>query len=132
MAKTGTEEWAEINKNLYLGCENDCKYCYARSNALRFKRIKDKNHWQFMQLSMKAFQEKPKLYKGKRIMFPTTHDIFPTKILQTVDYLKRWLEVGNEILIVSKPHPECITKLCNELQQYKDQDCLPLHHWKHG
>ncbi len=38
MAITGTEEWAESNINIADGCQHDCKYCYAKEMAIRFKR----------------------------------------------------------------------------------------------
>jgi len=120
MTKTGTKEWAEVNKNFLKGCEHGCKYCYAYNMAKRFKRVKDSEDWKKPELLNTKFKEKPVKCKG-RIMFPTTHDILPEFIEQTVVYLRRWLEVGNDILIVSKPHFDCIKRLCNELEEFKDQ-----------
>jgi len=37
--RTGTREWSQHSANLFLGCEHDCRYCYARCSALRFGRI---------------------------------------------------------------------------------------------
>ena len=54
-------------------------------------------------------------------MFPTSHDISPLNINECVEVLKGMLEVGNDVLIVSKPHRECIEVLCEELEQYKSQ-----------
>ena len=33
----------------------------------------------------------------------------------------KWLKVGNHILIVTKPHLECIKRICDEFNEYKDQ-----------
>lgn len=121
MAKTGTKEWAEINKNFLIGCEHACCYCYARAMAERFKRVKNIDEWMKPTIHQEKFNEKPKNYNGKRIMFPTTHDILPEFIDETIEYLERWLKSGNEILIVSKPHFGCIKRICDELIQYKDQ-----------
>ena len=54
-------------------------------------------------------------------MLPTTHDLLPEFIPETIDYLQRWLTVGNQILIVSKPHFCVIKEICDKLPQYKDQ-----------
>lgn len=76
--------------------------------------------WEKMELNNFKFDEKPKKIKG-RIMFPTQHDILPEFIDYTIRYLGKWLKEGNEILITSKPHFECIEKICEELDEYKDQ-----------
>lgn len=34
----GTKEWADSNVNCYLGCSNNCRYCYAKKMAIRFNR----------------------------------------------------------------------------------------------
>ena len=36
---SGTKEWSVSSVNCITGCEHNCRYCYARANALRFKRI---------------------------------------------------------------------------------------------
>ena len=118
--KTGTKEWAEVNKNICFGCEHDCQYCYARANALRFRRLINRKDWEKVRLNEKELSKKPRKEKG-RIMFPTTHDILPKHIDVTIKYLRGLLEVGNEILIVSKPHLECIKKICDELKEFKSQ-----------
>jgi hypothetical protein len=121
VSKFGTREWAEVNKNLYVGCEHNCRYCYARYNALiRFKKIRSAEEWKIPRLIEKALNEKPRLYKG-RIMYPTQHDILPDQIDVHVNYLRKWLEMGNSILIVSKPHYKCIERICDELEQYRSQ-----------
>jgi len=40
---------------------------------------------------------------------------------QNISYLRRWLSVGNEILIVSKPELKCIKRICDEFGKYKDK-----------
>lgn len=120
--KFGTREWAEINKNIFLGCAHNCRYCYARYNALhRYKQISDSSKWERPVLVETKFNEKPRTYKDKRIMYPTQHDILPEEIQLNLDYIKKWLIAGNQMLIVSKPHFECIKKICDELAEYKSQ-----------
>jgi len=117
--KTGTREWAEHNRNIQLGCENDCRYCYAREMAVRFKRSTVET-WKEPEIDMKKVNEKPKKLAG-RIMFPTTHDITHRNMRGVASYLKGWLKEDNEILIVSKPDPVCIKFLCEQLYPYRSQ-----------
>lgn len=119
MRKTGTREWAEVNKNIFQhGCKHNCRYCFARANALRFGRIKNPSEWKNMDLDWNRINEIPKFYSG-RIMFPSAHDILPEYIEETIGYLAGWLKCDNEILIVSKPHIECITAICDRLASFK-------------
>jgi DNA repair photolyase len=117
--KTGTREWAEHNRNIQLGCENDCRYCYAREMAVRFKRCTVET-WKNVKLIQSKFTERPKKLVG-RIMFPTTHDITQQNMRYCAVYLRDWLKEDNEILIVSKPDPVCIKFLCEHLYQYRSQ-----------
>ena len=118
--KFGTREWATVNLNILNGCKNDCKYCYSKHNACyRWKRIKPEN-WPHPTLNKNNLNKKPKKVDG-RIMFPTQHDLFPEFMGETIDYLRKWLEVGNDILIVSKPRFECIKRICKDLNDFKEQ-----------
>lgn len=114
---SGTKEWSSHSKNIQTGCSHNCGYCYARAMAMRFKRV-EKETWKEPQI-----RDLPKKYKKRvgRIMFPTSHDISPLNINECVEVLKGMLEVGNDVLIVSKPHRECIEVLCKELEEYKSQ-----------
>lgn len=116
---TGTREWATTNVNIALGCEHNCRYCYARTNALRFKRIQSTDEWP----KMVVLKNKIKRPYGKRkgtIMFPTTHDITPKILDGSIIVLGKMLKSDNRVLIVSKPHAECIKKICDELESYKE------------
>ena len=44
---SGTREWSVASVNCVTGCENDCRYCYARHEALtRYGgRIKSASEW---------------------------------------------------------------------------------------
>jgi DNA repair photolyase len=75
-------------------------------------------------------------------MFPTTHDITPSVLSACSTVLQNLLRSGNKVLIVSKPHLECIEQLCKDLLPWKDQvlfrfsigaltDRL-LSYWEHG
>lgn len=72
-----------------------------------------------MDLNTHTLNKKPRKLEG-RIMFPTTHDIPPETLPLVVPYLKGWLEAGNEMLIVTKPHFEVIDELCGAFTDYRD------------
>ena len=118
--KTGTKEWAEASKNLFIGCKHDCRYCYARERALRIGSISSPDEWPVMRRNKFRVGKVATRLPG-RIMFPTTHDIFPEHLDITIDALIGWLASGNNILIVTKPHLDVIQALCAALTYYKKQ-----------
>ncbi len=118
-APHGTQEWASRNINIQHGCEHDCRYCYAKCMAIRFGRARP-GTWRTPRL------DRDKVGKGYgnrsgTIMFPTTHDITPDNLEASVAVLRKMLESGNDVLIVSKPHLECVQRICREFQEYKGQ-----------
>jgi len=115
----GTKEWAVKTANCIEGCANDCKYCYAKSMAIRFNRRTPEN-WP---------QETPRLdwikkaCRGRpcRVMFPSTHDITPGNLdicLKAIDML---LKYGHEVLIVTKAHGACIKRIMTAFDSFKEQ-----------
>ena len=116
---TGTQEWAASNVNLQDGCEHDCRYCYAKTMAIRFKRATAAS-WSKPRLRQhdvdRSFTRRP-----GRIMFPTAHDITDQNLDECLTVLTRMLAAGNDLLIVSKPRVACITRLCDELKPYHAQ-----------
>ncbi|MBT3379337.1 MAG: hypothetical protein HN742_37420 [Lentisphaerae bacterium] len=116
---SGTREWAPKTANCIRGCAHDCRYCYAKSMAIRFKR-KTSESWR---------DEEPVLHqidaacKGKptRVMFPSTHDITPSVLLTCLGAIRRLLAHGHELLIVSKPHFSCIDTTCQEFLGARDR-----------
>ena len=136
----GTQEWAKYNENCINGCSHDCKYCYAKSNAVRYKR-NTVDGWKnevfnFNKIS-KGFNK-----RSGTFMFPTAHDITPDHLDECISFLENILRPGNEVLVVSKPHLECISKICDLLPQYKHQilfrftigstDSATLNFWEPG
>lgn len=115
----GTEEWCSKTVNYISGCEHDCKYCYAKEMAIRFKR-KTSDNWVDEVINHNALNKKFKKIEG-RIMFPSTHDITPSNLNHSITFLHNILESGNEVLIVTKPHLEVIETLCKEFVDYKDK-----------
>lgn len=116
MARTGTKEWSDSSFNIQDGCENDCRYCYAKANAMRFQRT-TVDGWK----TPKRRKVKGVGKRKGRIMFPTTHDITVNNVEACAVALIQMLGAGNEVLIVSKPDPSVIAALCEPLAGYKDQ-----------
>ena len=116
--KTGTLEWAEKNVNIITGCEHRCRYCYAADMTKRFRRIATLDDWGNPVLRAHEVDKQRRKSEG-RIMFPSTHDITPQFLDECVTVLRNLLAANNEVLIVTKPHLECVQRLCRELAEYK-------------
>lgn len=118
MSKTGTKEWASKTVNVVDGCEHNCRYCYARYNACyRFHRI-DHDQW----TTMKVRQHEVEKGRGKShgvIMFPSQHDITPSVLDPCITVLMKLLDAGNMVLLVTKPHWECISKIVDECHHHR-------------
>ena len=99
----GTTEWAASNLNYIKGCSNDCKYCFSKEMAIRFKR-KTPENWKEEEINWEAYNKNVKQREGF-IMFPSTHDITPKHLDLAIYFLKRLLGNGNKVLIVSKRLP---------------------------
>jgi DNA repair photolyase len=113
----GTKEWAKYNENFISGCSHDCRYCYAKTMATRFGR-KTVDSWQQETIDQKKLFKRFTKRDG-RFMFPTTHDITPSNINCCLVFLGNILRPGNEVLIVSKPHLECIETICDSFRHYR-------------
>jgi len=136
----GTKEWAGKNVNCVDGCIHDCLYCYAKSMAARFKRIAPCD-WSKMTVREKEVKRRHRNY-GTQVMFPTSHDITPEVLDPCLEVLNNLLQADNRVLIVSKPHLECVRAVCERFDLYKDSilfrftitsfnDSL-LSHWEPG
>jgi DNA repair photolyase len=115
----GTTEWAKYNANFLSGCQHDCKYCYSKSMAIRFKRHTFET-WQHAAVSVNALHSNKIKHRG-RTMFPSSHDIHPKNIEEVIFFMTNLLDSGNSLLVVSKPHLSCIERICREFEQYKDK-----------
>jgi len=115
----GTREWSDHSLNCFLGCSNDCKYCYAKKMAIRFGR-KTESNWKQMVLREKVLNKQFRKREG-RFMFPTSHDIVddPKVIQACFKLLKTVLEPGNQVLITTKPRHAIIKTICEEFDERK-------------
>jgi DNA repair photolyase len=115
----GTREWAAKTVNCCTGCAHDCVYCYAKSMALRFGQVPD-GQWDSERIRQHDVVRKHRKYPG-RVMFPSSHDITPTNLSACLQVLDNLLAAGNEVLVVSKPHLECIRAICQKFESYRDK-----------
>lgn len=114
----GTQEWSILNANFINGCKHDCKYCYSKEMAIRFKR-KTKDDWQNEEVRNGNLKKKFKKANGT-IMFPSSHDIHPDHLNESLAFLENILVAGNKVLIVSKPHFKCIKSICDKFTKFKN------------
>ena len=120
MAKiSGTREWAVANANCVKGCGHGCIYCYAKYNAVNRFHTVQPGEWENEVIEWNKVN---KIYPKKNgaIMFPTQHDITPNTLEACIKCIKNILEPGNKVLIVSKPHLECVKAMCKALRGYKN------------
>jgi len=115
----GTREWAAKTVNCCTGCSHDCRYCYAKGMALRFKQVAE-GQWTTEQVRQHDVVRNHPKYSGW-VMFPSSHDITPSNLAACLTVLERLLKAGNEVLIVSKPHLGCIETICQQFDGYRDK-----------
>lgn len=114
---SGTGEWASRNANFVNGCANDCKYCYAKSMAIRFKR-KTPQNWKSEEVILKNLNANF-VKKADYIMFPSSHDISPENLNYSLEFLERLLKNGNHVLVVTKPYLSVIKAICRRFANEK-------------
>jgi len=108
----GTKEWSDISANCQDGCENNCKYCYAKEMAIRFNR-RSVDDWKENRPASRKLRKAIK-HAPCRVMFPTTHDIVPENLDACCGAIRKLLDAGHSLLIVTKPRLECIKRICEE------------------
>jgi DNA repair photolyase len=120
MAKTtGTKEWSTASINIIDGCSHDCRYCYAHAMKQRFHQLNG-HSWSEEKLKGNIDTLKIRKVEG-RIMYPSAHDITPEFIEAHIIVVRRMLDAGNTLLIVSKPHKTCVTRICDEFIAERDR-----------
>jgi hypothetical protein len=96
--------------------------------AHRFGRIEHLEDWKHWTLNYdkieKGYQKLNNSNDLYDYMFPTSHDIFPDILDECITVLRKVLEAGNSVLITTKPHLECIKRICTELVEWRDQICF--------
>lgn len=112
-------QWTDDSINFITGCGNKCKYGYCCDMATCLRGL-DPSTWGNEIIRQKDLDKKIKRYP-KIVMFPSSHDIRPIHLSESIQMLDKILKAGNEVLVTSKPHFECIERICNTFQEYKDK-----------
>ena len=115
----GTKEWAVKTVNYITGCPRDCKYCFSKSIQVWSGRRTPEN-WKEERVRLHDLNKKVRYTEG-RIMFPSSHDITLENLINSIKFIRKYLEAGNNMLIVSKPELPVIESLCKEFDDYKSQ-----------
>lgn len=115
---SGTNEWSTSTVNIQSGCRNNCIYCYARQNAIRFGRKTPGDSgaapWRVEVLD----KDKAGKNYGKRrgqVMFPSSHDITEGNWEACASVICNLAAAGNKVLVVSKPRFSLIRRVCHFL-----------------
>jgi DNA repair photolyase len=108
----GTREWAQTSVDIQNGCPNNCRYCYARAEAVRWGRpwdnsVSDSVH----SVNSVKISRLASSRKKLRIMFPAHHDITKQNVKECYVAILSLVKAGHQVLIVSKPDPEVIDML---------------------
>lgn len=88
--------------------------------AIRTKR-KTQDNWKEEIVRTGDLNKNWECVGGGRIMFPSSHDITPTHLQDSIRFLRNILIPGNKVLIVSKPNLECIKAICDNFEDQKVQ-----------
>lgn len=115
---TGTYEWMPNPEACMKGCQNNCLYCYGAMKAVQYKRM-TRDQWPIMVPNARL--KRPVRYLEGGVMFPTTHDLHIEHVDTWGPFLEALLDVGNEVLIVSKPQPAAIQYICDNFYSYVNQ-----------
>jgi len=115
---SGTREWAVAEINCSLGCPHGCRYCYARYDQVQGRALTTDASWQTPVDVDTKNGDATRKYPG-RVMFPSHHDIVADNLASSIHLLRQLLAAGNDVLVVSKPHIEVISRLCREFPEYK-------------
>ena len=118
-AEYGVGEWAGYSYNIGVGCQNDCKYCYAKADALKYGNIHAEAAWPAERVN--PFKVDIKDKADARVMFPSTHDITPAYLNSYIRTLDNMLFAGNEVLVVTKPRLESVREICHRFSYYMDK-----------
>ncbi len=118
---SGTKEWADYNVNCIKGCSNNCRYCYAKMMAKRFGRCTEET-WKEIEINKDMVNKNFRKYNS-RVMFPSSHDIIDTREAKEACFtvIEKLLEVGNELLITTKPKLSIIRDIIKIFYQFRLQ-----------
>jgi DNA repair photolyase len=99
-SKGGYYEYGGDHISIQRGCENGCRYCYARFNACHRAKICTEFAWAMPIVNQKLIDKKYRKRKEQPLMFPRNHDITDCNISECIIVLKKLLKAGNQVVIV--------------------------------
>jgi DNA repair photolyase len=85
--------------------------------AVRFRQVTE-SQWHLERVRPGDVTKPQKRYDGQ-VMFPSSHDITPNNLDACLTVLGNLLHAGNRVLVVSKPHLECIRAICERFKAFK-------------
>jgi uncharacterized Fe-S cluster-containing radical SAM superfamily protein len=110
----GTHQWSDATYNIMqssTNCANDCAYCYVKGIKHRFQSA-DLEDLEMRMDTKKVTKRWAKVRaQPKLIMFPSSHDIFPSFVDDYILVAKKILAAGHDLLLVSKPRLECMDRI---------------------
>ncbi len=116
----GTREWAVAEIDCCSGCSHGCRYCYARYREVVATGRVGPEEWLQPRIRSRDLEREFCRYDGQ-VMFPANHDIQPEIVDECIAVLHKLLAAGNRVLVVSKPHLQCIEKICSTLRSSRKQ-----------
>jgi len=116
----GTREWAVAEIDCCAGCSHGCRYCYARYREVVATGRIAPEQWPKPAIRGGDVERDYPLYDGQ-VMFPANHDIQPEIVDDCIVVLQKLVAAGNKVLVVSKPHLQCIDKICRILRSNREQ-----------
>lgn len=120
-AKSGFREFSDHSVNIQRGCEANCRYCFARYDAVCRFQTCTKEQWPMPLINQKKV-DRP--WRGTRhgvIAYPSTHDISTLNLSEYLCVLRKLLDARNRVLITTKARWSCIPTICEAYQGYKKQ-----------
>lgn len=109
------------SRSIAVGCSCRCTYCYSRQNALEKGEIRSIEEWAIEQVLTEKVNEVQRKSPGVTYKFPANHDITPVLLQPSLLYIGNLLRAGNNVLVCSKPHLECVRAICDQFDGYKEQ-----------
>jgi len=115
------QDWGDEVASILLGCPNRCRYCFARTRALHYGRITDREAWGTTYLRIGKSAVLKRCQHHGTVRFPQTHDITPQFLDQCVTALRNILAARNKVIVCSKPRLDCIERLCSEFSGNREK-----------
>jgi DNA repair photolyase len=122
LVKTGSvqQQASNVVANVLDGCSHACKYCCARDYMVKKHGYIKPENWT-RPVVRKDSLDKPRFKHDGTVMFPSTHDVLPEFIDEYIVVLKKLLQAGNHVIIITKPWLSCIERICAECSDFKEQ-----------